>query len=43
MMLHVVVLAVGQLMIDEFEEAFQGLLTAHVVRIRHRFFPAHYP
>jgi len=36
MLLHAVVLALGQFMIDEFYEAFQGLLTAHIVRFRHR-------
>jgi hypothetical protein len=43
MSLHAVVLAVGQLMVDEFQEAFQGLLTAHIVGFRHRVLPAHYP
>jgi hypothetical protein len=35
MLLHAVVLAVGQFVIDEFYEAFQGQLTAHIVRFRH--------
>jgi hypothetical protein len=35
MLFHAVVLAVGQFMIDEFYEAFQGLLAAHIVRFRH--------
>ena len=43
MLLHAVVLAAGQFMIDEFYEAFQGLFTAHIVVSDIGFLPAHYP
>jgi hypothetical protein len=37
------VLAVGQLTVDELQQAFQGLLTANIVRFRHKSLPARYP
>jgi hypothetical protein len=43
MLLQAVVLALAQLAIDKFDEAFQRQLTADIVRVRHGFLPAHYP